>query len=1459
LVCIIKYNKEGKMRASVNSPIRKPLCGILLLGLVISVLCAGSPPTARAQEAWTETATQTPTPTETQIPLWTPTATETDTIVLTETTTPSETSTPTKGIDRPPDNLELSRLLAADLGSFGRGVPDGYSLVVDHNNAQGKWMIIAYYYKNGEDGIGNESLGLSRFDGAKWRVISSANPVYNEWLLGVPSSLLGEDVKPFFMAGPIDLEGLSSYSGHKLPWQGGITHQVTTGVGGHSNSVEYYAYDFGFANGTEIWSSYGGTVAYVTESFGPGACDPGQANNGNRVVVNNDDGSASLYLHLQKDGASVSVGQRVNTGDLIGYSGNSGYSCGYHLHFQVQLQGGSWWTQSQQVIFTPNGEPSVGSWPVSGNYRGGGSTCPGPSLNNPSDGFVSSGQTVNFSWSAPSGCTFEGYTFRIKDTSNMDSGGNTIVDTGNSLTSRTETIGTQWNNRDLYWGVRTANPLSPNWSVRRFRIEPGSGNSCPGPSLNNPSDGYISTGQSVSFSWNGLSGCTFNGYTFRIKDSSNMDSGGSTIVDSGEGGTGRTETIGSQWNNRDLYWGVKAANAPNGASWSVRRFRIEPGGGCSPAADQIALFVDPNYGGTCVIKGMGEYPNPASLGIANDSVSSVKVGGNVQLILCHDDNYGGGCETLTGDDSDLSSNTIGDNQVSSAKVQSRPNGYPVTLYVDYNYNGTWCALTGAAWANLCEGYDNTASSIRIQSGWSVRVWADSDRGGASRCFTGDTPDLSGWQYNENGGGSLNDSISSFMAYQQSNCPTLAPAVPSNFRVTGATSSTITVAWDDVGNENGYYIYKWQYQGGVWEFYYLTSVSANVTTFSDTSLQCGSTDYFYQVSAYNTSGESSRAGWVKGTTAACPALPDLTIANFYTSPTVATNEDLHIWAEVANQTGFAASAFWVDFYIDDQPAGCSDWGQYWTRGYSLAGYTSGYWSITVPAGMLTTGTHTVRAFVDSGCEVGEINEDNNLAGPISFTVTVPPVAPPTHDDFDAAKIIPGIPYTDNVDVRGATRAYDDPAATDCALAPGTASVWYQYTPSVNAAVYVDTLGSDYDTIIAVWTGSRGGFSPVACNDDINNAGGIFQSAVQISLTAGTTYYFEVAGWSWGVMSASAPTAAGSGPRTPLEAGVYSLDGQEDKPTPEVEAQAGGALKFHVTAITEIPEPGAFNKLSPSDSGFGPAAGLTSSWEDSSDAGIYTFCFDTTNNNACDTFWVSAGASTSIGLSGLTNNRTYYWQVRATNAAGTTEADGGAWRSFTARNQTFSDVPIDHPLWQYIEAFYDAGITTGCGVSPLIYCPEQPVTRAAMAVFLLRAKYGSGYTPPAAGHFFSDVPVAGKEWMEPWIDQLYREGITTGCGVSPRIYCPESSTTRAAMAVFILRALYGSSYTPPAANHYFSDMPVAGKEWMEPWVDELYREGITTGCGTGPLIYCPETAVKRQAMAAFIVRAFDIPLP
>jgi hypothetical protein len=189
---------------------------------------------------------------------------------------------------------------------------------------------------------------------------------------------------------------------------------------------------------------------------------------------------------------------------------------------------------------------------------------------------------------------------------------------------------------------------------------------------------------------------------------------------------------------------------------------------------------------------------------------------------------------------------------------------------------------------------------------------------------------------------------------------------------------------------------------------------------------------------------------------------------------------------------------------------------------------------------------------------------------------------------------------------------------------------------------------------------------------------------------------------------------------------------------------------------------------------------------------------------------------------------------------------------ASSETFSDVPSTYWAYTYIEQLYSAGITAGCSVTPLNYCPDHTVTRAQMAVFLLRSKYGASYTPPAVGvgTGFGDVP--SDYWAASFIKQLVAEGITVGCGNGN--YCPEQPVTRAQMAVFLLRAKQGSAYAPPAPSGVFTDVPVGF--WADRWIEQLAVEGITGGCGTN--IYCPDTGVTRAQMAVFLVRTFNLPI-
>lgn len=183
-------------------------------------------------------------------------------------------------------------------------------------------------------------------------------------------------------------------------------------------------------------------------------------------------------------------------------------------------------------------------------------------------------------------------------------------------------------------------------------------------------------------------------------------------------------------------------------------------------------------------------------------------------------------------------------------------------------------------------------------------------------------------------------------------------------------------------------------------------------------------------------------------------------------------------------------------------------------------------------------------------------------------------------------------------------------------------------------------------------------------------------------------------------------------------------------------------------------------------------------------------------------------------------------------------------------TFQDVPVTYWAWQYIECLYDNGVTGGCNASPLMYCPATNVTRAQMAVFLLKGKYGPSYTPPAAtGDVFGDVP--SDHWAGRWIEQLSAEGITGGCGGDN--YCPNTVVTRDQMAVLLLRAEHGNAYTPLAATGMFNDVP--SDYWAAAWIEQLAAEGITGGCGGGK--YCPATVVNRAQMAVFLVATFNLP--
>ncbi len=182
--------------------------------------------------------------------------------------------------------------------------------------------------------------------------------------------------------------------------------------------------------------------------------------------------------------------------------------------------------------------------------------------------------------------------------------------------------------------------------------------------------------------------------------------------------------------------------------------------------------------------------------------------------------------------------------------------------------------------------------------------------------------------------------------------------------------------------------------------------------------------------------------------------------------------------------------------------------------------------------------------------------------------------------------------------------------------------------------------------------------------------------------------------------------------------------------------------------------------------------------------------------------------------------------------------------------FSDVPPADPFHGDIVKLVANEVTVGIGGG--LYGVSDPVKRQAMAVFLLKAKHGLCYTPPpcAPPGLFADVPCPSP--FADWIEALFAEGITGGCGGGN--FCPTSTVRRDQMAPFLLKTLHGSSYQAPACSGIFADVPCPSL--FANWVEQLKFEFVTSGCGNGT-VYCPSSPNTRGQMATFLVKALGLP--
>lgn len=184
----------------------------------------------------------------------------------------------------------------------------------------------------------------------KFFVLRGGDPVF------VTNLRIADVTKSFFYSysitvnmGDWDAKHDDAYS-YSLPFPSGIRARIGQGYNGgftHSGYLKY-SLDFSLPIGTPIHAARKGIVVSLVKKYSEGGVRRDLLSKANYVMIQHEDGTIGNYAHLKKDGVIVNVGDQVEEGQLIGYSGNTGYSQGPHLHFEVHKP-----TKDSQITTLP--------------------------------------------------------------------------------------------------------------------------------------------------------------------------------------------------------------------------------------------------------------------------------------------------------------------------------------------------------------------------------------------------------------------------------------------------------------------------------------------------------------------------------------------------------------------------------------------------------------------------------------------------------------------------------------------------------------------------------------------------------------------------------------------------------------------------------------------------------------------------------------------------------------------------------------------------------------------------------------------------------------------------------------------------------------------------------------------------------------------------------------------------
>jgi len=257
-----------------------------------------------------------------------------------------------------------------------------------------------------------------------------------------------------------------------------------------------------------------------------------------------------------------------------------------------------------------------------------------------------------------------------------------------------------------------------------------------------------------------------------------------------------------------------------------------------------------------------------------------------------------------------------------------------------------------------------------------------------------------------------------------------------------------------------------------------------------------------------------------------------------------------------------------------------------------------------------------------------------------------------------------------------------SAINAAVAAGTVVVVAAGNSNANAANYTPASCANVITVAATGnTGSRAYYSNYGSSVEIAAPGGDAQLGKTIlstlnsgATTPGADSYANYQGTSMAtphVVGVAALVLARNPSLTPAQVTSILQSSATAFPSGSscTTSLCGAGIVNAAAAVLAAgggsgpTPPGSFGKTSPTNLASISGTSVTLSWGTSSGASTYAYCLDQVNDDACNGSWVSVGSSTSATVNNLAQGAKYYWQVQATNTAGTTDADAGAWRTFS----------------------------------------------------------------------------------------------------------------------------------------------------------------------------------------------------